>query len=163
MLLKGVGSDIGFVNKKSKPFPEIVDPELKFIEDLFDDAVINSRSLIAPKGYSPPPRQILPCQLFRMDLLKVLKYPEISYGKFCTDESFGREGKQNRRFVRLPLNTKRQIDHTELSHFRSSLFFDTPHYLHKSGCIENSVVHGIDFGEIPMRIMGCSQSGHEFG
>jgi len=109
------------LDKKRKPFPEIVNQELKFIEDLFDDAIINS--LIAPKDYSAPHRQIQPYQLFRMELLKVLKYPEISYREFCTDEYFGRERKQNRRFVRLPLNTKRQIDHTELSHFRRSLSF----------------------------------------
>ncbi len=125
------------LDKKRQPFPEIVNQKLKLIEDLFDDAIINS--LIAPKGYSVPHRQIQPYQLFRMEILKVLKYPEISYRKFCTDEYFGKERKQNRRFVRLSLNTKRQIDHTELSHFRSSLSFThlmnilvyVLHYLHK--------------------------------
>ncbi len=62
--------------------------------------------------------------------------------------------------MRLPLNTKRQIDHTELSHFRSSLSFTNLmnilvyilHYLHKSGCLENSVVHAIDSTELPSEI-----------
>ena len=146
------------LDKKRKPFLEIVDPEMKFIEGLFDDAVINS--LVAPKGYSAPHRQIQPYQLFRMEILKVLKYPEISYRKFCTDEYFGKERKQNRRFVRLPLNKKKQIGHTELSHFRSRLSFTNLmnilvyilHYLHTSGCLENSVIHAIDSTELPSEI-----------
>jgi hypothetical protein len=32
-----------------KPYPEIVDPELQFIDQLLDDQIINS--LIAPEGY----------------------------------------------------------------------------------------------------------------
>lgn len=58
-----------------------------------------------------------------MELLKIIKYPEISYRKFCSDEYFGRERKQNRRFVRLPLNTKDQLHHTELYHFQMDLLF----------------------------------------
>jgi hypothetical protein len=143
------------LDTKRQPYPEIVDEELKFIDDLFDDSIINS--LLAPKNYSAPHRNILPYQLFRMEILKVIKYPEISYRKFCTDEYFGRERKQNRRFVRLPLNTKEQIDHTELCHFRASLSFTQLmnilvyilYYLHKSGCLENSIVHGIDSTELP--------------
>ena len=103
-----------FVTLK-KPYPEIVDPELQFIDELIDDQIINS--LISPEGYSAVHREIHPYQLFRMELLKIIKYPEISYRKFCSDEYFGRERKQNRRFVRLPLNTKTEADHTELCHF----------------------------------------------
>jgi len=143
------------LDKRRKPFPEIVDQELKFIDDLFDDPIINS--LLAPKDYSAPHRKIQPYQLFRMEILKVIKYPEISYRKFCTDEYFGKERKQNRRFVRLPLNTNEQIDHTELCHFRTSLSFTQLmnilvyilHHLDESGCLENSVVHGIDSTELP--------------
>ncbi|ACN13538.1 hypothetical protein HRM2_04200 [Desulforapulum autotrophicum HRM2] len=145
-------------DKKRKPFPEIIDKELKFIDDLFDDAIINS--LIAPEGYSPCHRYVQPYQLFRMEILKVIKYPEISYRKFCTDEYFGRERKQNRRFVRLPLNTKEQIHHTELSHFRSRLSFTNLmnilvyilHHLYQSGCLANSVIHAIDSTELPSEI-----------
>ncbi len=39
-----------------KPYPEIVDPELQFIDNLIDDQVINS--LIAPGGYSAPHRKM---------------------------------------------------------------------------------------------------------
>jgi len=99
-----------------KPYPEIVDAELQFI-----DQIINS--LIAPDGYCAVHRDIQPYQLFRMELLKIIKYPEISFRKFCSDDYFGKERKQNRRFVRLPLNTKKQADHTELCNFRRSLNF----------------------------------------
>ena len=89
-------------DKKRKPYPEIIDPELKFIDELFDDQVINT--LLAPDSHSAPHRDIHPYRLFRMELLKILKYPEISYRKFCTDEYFGpvlpefQKGRSNMRF-----------------------------------------------------------------
>jgi len=142
-------------DKRKKPYTEIVDQELKFIDKLIDDPIINS--LIAPEGYSAAHREIQPYQLFRMELLKIIKYPEISYRKFCTDEYFGRERNQNRRFVRLPLNTNDQVHHTELCHFRISLAFKQLmnifvyflHHFYKSGCLENIVVHGVDSTELP--------------
>jgi hypothetical protein len=145
-------------DKIKKPYSEIIDSELKFIDNLFDNQIINS--LLAPKGYSAPHRDIQPYQLFRMELLKVLKYPEISYRKFCTDEYFGMARKQNRRFVRLPLNTKDMIHHTELSHFRTGLRFRQVmnifvyilHYFYQSGCLEKTVIHGIDSTELPAEI-----------
>lgn len=141
-----------------KPYPEIVDEELQFVDQLLDDRIINS--LIAPDGYSAVHRDIQPYQLFRMELLKIIKYPEISYRKFCSDEYFGRERKQNRRFVRLSLNTKKQIDHTELCHFRRGLRFNQlmnvlVYFLHdfyQSGCLEKTVIHGVDSAELPSEI-----------
>ncbi len=108
-------------DKIRKPYPEIVDQELIFIDELFDDPIINS--LISQEDYSPQHREIHPYQLFRMEILKIIKYPEISYRKFCSDEYFGKERKQNRRFLRLPLNTNDQVHHTELCHFRKDLTF----------------------------------------
>ncbi len=145
-------------DRLKKPYPEIVDEELKFVDQLLDDQIINS--LIAPEGYSAPHRDIQPYQLFRMELLKIIKYPEISYRKFCSDEYFGRERKQNRRFVGLPLNTKSQVDHTELCHFRRGLRFHQLmnvlvyflHHFYKSGCLENTVIHGVDSSELPSEI-----------
>jgi len=142
-------------DKRKKPYPELVDQELIFIDEFFDDPIINS--LIAPEGYSAPHRDIQPYQLFRMEILKIIKYPEISYRKFCTDEYFGKERKQNRRFIRLPLNTKDQVHHTELCHFRTSLSFKQLmnilvyilHHFYKSGYLENTVVHGVDSTELP--------------
>ena len=147
----------GFDQRK-KRYPEITDLELKFVDELLDDQIINT--LIAPKRYSASHRDVQPYQLFRMELLKVIKYPEISYRKFCTDEYFGKERKQNRRFVRLPLNTKKQIDHTQLCHFRRGQSFEQLmnilvyilHHFYKSGCLENTVVHGIDSTELPAEI-----------
>ena len=146
------------LDRLKKPYPEIVDPELQFVDQLIDNQIINS--LISPKGYSAPHRDIQPYQLFRMELLKIIKYPEISYRKFCSDEYFGRERKQNRRFVGLPLNTKMQADHTELCHFRRGLKFKQLmnvlvyflHHFYKSGCLENAVIHGVDSSELPSEV-----------
>ncbi len=145
-------------DKRGKPYIEIVDQELQFIDQLLDDQIINS--FIAPESYSAPHREIQPYQLFRMELLKVIKYPEISYRKFCSDEYFGKERKQNRRFVRLPLNTKDQVHHTELCHFRTGLLFKQLmnvfvyflHHFYKSGCLENTVIHAVDSTELPSEI-----------
>jgi hypothetical protein len=131
---------------------------LQFIDQLLDDQIINS--FIAPDGYSPAHREIQPYQLFRMELLKIIKYPEISYRKFCSDEYFGKERKQNRRFVRLPLNTKDQVHHTELCHFRTGLLFRQLmnvfvyflNHFYQSGCLENTVIHGVDSTELPSEI-----------
>jgi len=146
------------LDKIKKIYPEIIDPELKFVDNLLDNQIINS--LIAPDNYSAPHRDIQPYQLFRMEILKILKYPEISYRKFCTDEYLGMERKQNRRFVGLSLKKKTMVDHTELSHFKTGLHFRQVinilvyflHYFYKSGCLENSVVHGVDSTELPAEI-----------
>jgi hypothetical protein len=54
---------------------------LQFIDQLIDDNVINC--LVSYDGYSPSMREILPSQLLKAELLKAIKYPEISYRKFC--------------------------------------------------------------------------------
>lgn len=149
----------GFLFKPTmdkKTASEITDPELRYVDQLIDNGIINS--LLANKGYSPQMRDIFPYQLFRMELLKVLKYPEISYRKYCTEEYFGMDRKQNRRFVGLPLNTKEMIDHTELCHFRGNMSFTQStnilvyflHHFYSSGCLENQVLHAIDSTELPM-------------
>ncbi len=157
--IKNFHSDnLFYFDKRRKPYNEIVDKELQFIDQLLDEQIINS--FIAPDGYSAPHREIQPYQLFRMELLKIIKYPEISYRKFCSDEYFGRERKQNRRFVRLPLNTKDQVHHTELCHFRTGLLFRQLmnvfvyflHHFYQSGCLENMVIHGVDSTELPSEI-----------
>jgi len=68
-------------------------------------------------------REIFPSNLFRAELLKAIKYPEISYRKFCSEEYLGLDRKQNRVFVGLSLSNKTMIDHTRLSKFRSCLSF----------------------------------------
>ena len=144
--------------RKKKAALEITDPELRFVDELLDNQIINS--LLASEGYSPQLRDIFPYQLFRMELLKAIKYPEISYRKYCTEEYFGRERKQNRRFIGLPLNTKKIIDHTELCHFRCGLSFTKVinilvyflHHFYSSGCLEDRVLHAIDSTELPSEI-----------
>ena len=59
--------------KRRKPYSEIVDQELQFIDQLLDDQIINS--FIAPDGYSAPHREIQPYQLFRMELFENHQIP----------------------------------------------------------------------------------------
>ena len=65
----------------------IKDEELQFIDQLIDDKVINA--LLAYDSYSPSMRENFLNHQFRAELLKNIKYPEISYRKFCTEEYLG--------------------------------------------------------------------------
>ena len=85
-------------DKRSSSY--IKDSELQFVDALIDDGVINR--LLSYDGYSPAMRDIFPSNLFRAELLKAIKYPEISYRKFCTEEYTGLDRKQNRVFMGLP-------------------------------------------------------------
>lgn len=101
-------------------------------------------------------RSIFPSNLFRAELLRAIKYPEISYRKFCTDEYFGLDRKQNRVFTGLSLSKKEMIDHTQLSKFRTSLTFVQQvnllvyilHHFNQSGLLGDNVLHGIDSTEL---------------
>lgn len=132
----------------------IKDEELKFIDDLLDDHVINS--LLLSRGYRPSERELYPSHLLRAELLKCIKYPEISYRKFCSKTYLGMEQKQNRAFIGLPLNRAKIIDHTQLSHFRSALSFGQMvnlmvyviYHFSKSGLLGDHVLHGIDSTEL---------------
>lgn len=137
-----------------KPWPEIVSSELRFVDKLLDDAILNC--LLSSEGYSPQMRDFFPCQLFRAELLKAIKYPEISYRKYCTAEYMGQERKENRRFLGFPLNTKAIFDHTQLCQFRSSLSFPQVvnvlvyilYHFQQAGLLEGNVIHGVDSTEI---------------
>ena len=132
----------------------IKDTELRFVDELLDDDIINR--LLAYDGYSPAMREIFPSNLFRAELLKAIKYPEISYRKFCSEEYLGLDRKQNRVFIGLALNKKTTIDHTRLSKFRACLSFVQQinllvyilHYFYKSGLLGDCVIHGIDSTEL---------------
>jgi len=78
----------------------IKDEELKFIDNLLDDRIINS--LLRYEGYHSGVRVFLPSHFFRAELLKAIKYPEIAYRKFCTSDYIGKDRKQNRVFMGLP-------------------------------------------------------------
>jgi hypothetical protein len=132
----------------------IKDEELRFIDELIDDRIINR--LLSYDGYSPSMRDLFPVNLFRAELLKAIKYPEISYRKFCSEEYFGMDRKQNRVFCGLPLNRKEMIDHTQLSKFRNSLTFTQQvnllvyilHHFNQSGLLGDHILHGIDSTEL---------------
>ena len=108
-------------NYKRSPL-YIKDKELQFVDELIDDRVINR--LLSYEGYSPAMRDIFPSNLFRAELLKAIKHPEISYRKFCKEDYLGLDQKQNRVFIGLSLRKKNMIDHTQLSKFRNSLSFE---------------------------------------
>lgn len=132
----------------------IRDKELQFIDKLLDDRLINR--LLANDGYSPSMRGIFPSHLLRAELLKAIKYPEISYRKYCEEEYLGLDRKQNRVFVGLPLHKKTMIDHTQLCKFRSGLSFVQQinlmvyilHHFKQSGLLGDCHLHGIDSTEL---------------
>ena len=132
----------------------IKDKELQFIDQLIDDRVINT--ILAYDGYSPAMRDILPCQCFRAELLKAIKYPEISYRKFCTNEYLGADRKQNRVFIGLPLHRTTTIEHTRLSKFRSGLTFVQQvnllvyflHHFYQSGLLGDRTICSVDSTEL---------------
>jgi hypothetical protein len=144
---------VRFSNYKRSPI-YIKDKELQFVDQLVDDGIINR--LLSYDGYSPAMRGIFPSNLFRAELLKAIKYPEISYRKFCTEDYFGLAQQQNRVFAGLSLSRKEMIDHTQLSKFRSSLSFVQQvnllvyilHYFNQSGLVGDAILHGVDSTEL---------------
>jgi len=72
-----------FRNKKRPPL-NIRDKELRLIDEILDDQIINK--LLFYEGYSPAMRDLYPHNFLRAELLKAIKYPEISYRKFCGDD-----------------------------------------------------------------------------
>ena len=132
----------------------IQDDELKFIHNLLDDRIINA--LLSYHGYTPSMRVFFPSQYFRAELLKAIKYPEFSYRKFCSDECMGSERKRNRVFMGLPLNKKMEIDHTQLSKFRTgttfvqlvNLLVYILHNFFQSGLLSEFSLHGVDSTEL---------------
>jgi hypothetical protein len=132
----------------------LYDRELRAIDALLNDAILNE--LLSYEGYTPSMRTFLPSMFFRAELLKALKYPEISYRKFCEREYMGRERKQNRLFLGLPLHTADLIDHTQLSHFRADLTFVQMvnlvvyilHLFFAGGIMGEQLIHEVDSTEI---------------
>jgi hypothetical protein len=150
---------------KHRTHPAIKDLELQIIDSLIDDRIINK--LLAPEGYTPASRDLFPCHMLRAEILKVTKYPEISYRKFCGDDKhyenhkdtspyIGMECKQNRAFIGLHLIRRDMINHVQMSQFRSSLSFTQLvnlnvyflHLLHNQGMLDPFSVHFIDSTEL---------------
>jgi hypothetical protein len=101
-------------------------------------------------------RDYYPVQFFRAELLKAIKYPEISYRKYCTEEYMGIDRKENRQFIGLPLNKKNIIDHTQLCQFRRDITFVQQvnllayilHHFQQSGRLGDCLLHGVDSTEL---------------
>jgi hypothetical protein len=144
------------------PFPNgrrgkyIKNLELRAIDKLLNDDIIDM--LLAPPGFTPSMRKIFPSHLFRAELLKSLKNPEISYRKFCDDELNNLERKVKRAFVGLSLRKNEFISHSQLSQFRTALTFSQMVNILvyviclflKSGKLGNHAgVYGIDSSELP--------------
>ncbi len=134
----------------------LADPELSAIDKLLDDSILDL--LLAPPGYTQAKRLIFPANFFRAELLKSLKFPEISYRKFCPTQLNSLEQKTNRAFVGLPLKRKLSIDHSQLSQFRLELTFSQlvnlmVYFIYlfiKSGRLDRKcVLWGADSTELP--------------
>jgi len=108
-----------FAFSKTRSQKYLKDPELKAIDELLDDIVINQ--LLASESYTPSMRTIFPCNFLRAELLRSLKYSELSYRKYCKNILNKMESKTERAFVHLPLHKKVTIDHSQLSQFRKAL------------------------------------------
>jgi hypothetical protein len=143
----------------------IKDMELRIIDDILDDQFINR--LLSYDGYTPAMRKFTPSMFLRAELLKAIKYPEISYRKYCGDDKsydgyksksdyMGMGNKQNRAFIGLPLNKKQMISHVQLSQFRNSLTFTQQvnltvyilHHLRQYGLLDSPQIHCVDSTEL---------------
>lgn len=150
---------------KHSTHPAIKDIELQRIDSLIDDRIVNK--ILAPDGYTPASRYLFPYHMLRAEILKAVKYPEISYRKFCGDDKryenhketspyIGMESKQNRAFIGLSLNRKEMINHVQMSQFRSSLSFTQMinlnvyflYLLQSKGMLDPFNVHFVDSTEL---------------
>ena len=130
------------------------DPFLRFVDEILNDQIIGK--LLWYKGYSPQKKEFTPALCFRAELLKAIKYPEISYRKFCAEEYMGMERKENKEFLGLPLHKNKFVSHELLSKFRASLSFAQItnlmvyilHHVKKSGILDNCLIHGVDSTEL---------------
>ena len=134
----------------------IKDPELQVIHQLCDWAFVNK--LLEPENYSHVHRDKYPVQLFKAELLKSLKYPELSYRKYCDREINNKERRENRAFIGL--RTRERIHHSQLSNFRSGLSYATlinvmvyflSVFLNKKKLSDN-IVYAVDSTELAEKI-----------
>jgi len=153
------------LNKKRRHPLYLKDSELRFVDDLLDDTIINR--LLSYDGFTPSMRAFFPSHFLRAELLKSIKYPEISYRKFCGDDKsyrghkannsyIGLDNKRNRAFIGLPLNKKMMISHVQMSQFRASLSFTQLvnltvyilYYFQQRGFLDGRIVHCVDSTEL---------------
>ena len=159
-------NDVLFKLNRHKKHPAYLkDEELRYIDGILDDQIINK--LLSYDGYSPCMRGLFPSNYLRAELLKAIKYPEISYRKFCGDDKtykghksnsgyIGMENKQNRVFIGLPLNKKKMISHVQMSQFRAGLSFKQLvnlmvyilYHFKKAGFLDGGIIHCVDSTEL---------------
>ncbi len=145
--------------------PAIKDKELRLTDEILDDRIINK--ILSYKGFTPSMREYMPSMFLRAELLKTVKYPEISYRKFSGDNGdyechkkhnafTGKEQKETRAFIGLQLNANQFFSHVQMCQFRSSLTFEqqvnlTVYILccfNKSGLLKNGALHCVDSTEL---------------
>jgi hypothetical protein len=155
------------LNRKKRHPLHIKDQELRFIDDLLDDKIINK--LLSYSGYTPAMRGLYPSNFLRAELLKAVKHPEISYRKFCGDDNdykghkenspyIGMDNKQNRAFIGLSLQRKQMISHVQMCQFRTGLTFTQLvnltvyilYHLRENGILGEDCVHCVDSSELPI-------------
>jgi len=95
----------------------IQDPELKDIYDIVNWDLINR--LLADNHYTPGKRDVQPVHFFRAEILKNLRYAELSYRKYTTNEINNPERKEYRAFIGL--KSAQSISHSQLSQFRRAV------------------------------------------
>jgi len=121
--LESIAQALSEFNSGTLPFKlrskttAIKDPELQLINELCNWSFVNT--LLAPKNYSHEHHDKYPVHLFKAELLKSLKYPELSYRKYCEREINNKERKENRAFIGL--RGAQRIHHSQLSNFRAGL------------------------------------------
>lgn len=133
----------------------IEDKELQLVNELLDNDVLEQ--LLYYPGYSKNMGKLSPVNYFRAEILKSLKYPEISYRKFCDKKYLGRSQKENREFIGLSLREKGIITHSRLSQFRSGLTFAQIMNLlvyvlflfQEEGLMTDCLIHEVDSTELP--------------
>lgn len=166
MFMESHEKDVLFRLRQKKRHPlYLKDEELRFVDDLLDDTIINR--LLSYDGFTPSMREFFPSQFLRAELLKAIKYPEISYRKFCGEDKtyggakennsyIGMDNKQNRAFIGLPLNKKMMISHVQMSQFRTSLSFTQLvnltvyilYHFQQQGFLDGRMVHCVDSSEL---------------
>jgi len=95
------------------------DQELRLMDSWLDDRVLND--LLASPSFTPTMRQVFPAQLLRAELLKALRYADMSYRQYCALLVNRLENKSVRAFLPLPLHKKILVHHSQLSQFKSTL------------------------------------------
>jgi hypothetical protein len=97
----------------------IQDGELKDIYNIVNWNFINR--LLADQHYTPGKRDLQPVQFFKAELLKNLKYAELSYRKYTKNEINNPDRKEYRAFIGL--KSDQSINHSQLSQFRRAVTF----------------------------------------